>query len=324
MLEVVDLFSGAGGMSCGLEQSGLRLRLGVDYDTDSIKTYTRNFPKSNSINIDVADLKAKQILGHLKNPNCFVLAGCPPCQMFSQLHRTNRTVGDEFNQYLRLLWALKPTYLVFENVPRITLFTSAWGILLKRLKHRGYYVNYTVIDAADFGVPQRRKRLVLVASRSEFEFLPIKKVDHRTVRDAIAHLPDVDEAIPNHITMKLSAINLARIKSTPKNGGRSKPKEASFDDSYSRMRWDYPSPTITTRCISFSNGSFGHPRYNRAITVREASILQGFPDQFIFNGGVWSSARQVGNAVPPPVAKWLGKSIIRHFKDNRRVYRLSA
>jgi DNA (cytosine-5)-methyltransferase 1 len=324
MLEVVDLFCGAGGMSCGLQQSGLKLRLGIDYDSDSICTYSRNFPSSKAINADVADLSASQILTHLKNPECFVLAGCPPCQMFSQLHRSSRTVGDEFHQYLRLLWTLRPAYLVFENVPRIVSFKSAWDLLLDRLQRRGYHVNYVKIDAAEFGVPQKRKRLVLVASRSEFGFLPIEKARRRTVRDAIGHLPNVDETIPNHLTMKLSDTNLARLKATPKNGGRSKPKLSAFDDSYGRMRWDSPSPTITTRCISFSNGAFGHPSYNRAITVREAALLQGFPDDFEFTGGVWSSARQVGNAVPPPVATWLGNSIRHHYQNNKTKLRLTA
>lgn len=315
MLEVVDLFCGAGGMSCGLEKSGLKIRLGIDQDFDSISTYSRNFQRANVIHADVADLKANEILIHLRNPDCFVLAGCPPCQIFSQLHRSSRTVGDEFNQYLRLLWTLRPAYLVFENVPRIVVFKSAWDLLLDRLRRRGYCVNFLKIDAADFGVPQRRKRLVLVASRTEFDFLPIGKVRQRTVRDAIGHLPEVDERIPNHRTLKLSETNLKRLKSTPKNGGRSKPKLSAFDDSYGRMRWDSPSPTITTRCISFSNGAFGHPVYDRAITVREAAMLQGFPDHFEFTGGVWSSARQVGNAVPPPVASWLGRSICDHFKS---------
>ena len=151
-----------------------------------------------------------------------------------------------------------------------------------------------------------------MAARTPVELPPSPRVTPVTVRSSIGHLPEFDATVPNHVTMRLSASNLARLKRTPRDGGRSKGAGSPFDDSYACMRWDEPTPTITTRCVSFSNGRFGHPEYDRAITVREAAHLQGFPAEHKFVGGVWGTARQVGNAVPPHVAKWLGEAILRH------------
>jgi DNA (cytosine-5)-methyltransferase 1 len=221
-------------------------------------------------------------------------------------------VGEEFGHYLRLVWALRPDYIVFENVPRIVDYADAWSLLLDRLHRRGYHHDFRVVSADCLGVPQRRKRLVLVAAREPIVLEEPHRASPLSVRDAIGSFPESDTSIPNHDTLRLSPANLRRLKNVPKNGGQSKPRCSSFGDSYARMYWDAPAPTITTRCISFSNGRFGHPEYDRAITVREAATLQGFPDDFIFFGGVWETARQVGNAVPPPIAKWLGDQILRH------------
>jgi DNA (cytosine-5)-methyltransferase 1 len=314
MLEVIDVFCGAGGMSRGLQSAGLSIRAGIDFSEQCIATYRQNFPSAHALCENIADIRAAALKDLLTAGMPFVLAGCPPCQLFSQLHRKSRPVGDEFGHYLRLVWALCPDYLVFENVPRIVAYRQAWQLLLTRLRKRGYRATYKVVSADMFGVPQRRKRLVLVAARSVIDLADPRWLPTPTVRDTIGHLPDQDLTIPNHVTMKLSAANAARIRATPHNGGRSKVLRSAFDDSYGRMRWDAPAPTITTRCISFSNGRFGHPDYDRAMTVREAAALQGFGDDFRFIGGVWETARQVGNAVPPPVAKWLGENILRHYR----------
>lgn len=315
MLEVIDVFCGAGGMSAGLKAAGLRVRAGVDVRADCIETYRLNFPRSRAIQADVADLNAVDLRRLLSGRRPFVLAGCPPCQLFSQLHRSVRPVGGEFRHYLRLVWALRPDYLVFENVPRIVAYEDAWHLLLSRLRRRGYAVDFRVVTADTFGVPQRRKRLVLVAARSPISLGETPSRPAPSVRDAIGHLPAYSADIPNHVAMKLSPANQARIRETRPDGGRSKSARTAFDDSYGRMRWDAPAPTITTRCISFSNGRFGHPEYDRALTVHEAALLQGFEPDFRFTGGVWVAARQVGNSVPPPVAKWLGEVLLRHHQD---------
>lgn len=315
MLEVVDLFCGAGGLSWGLQQGGLKVRAGIDQSHSCISTYRRNLPGVSAIAADLYNLKRDDILRFVSSPDNLVLAGCPPCRLFSQLHRKRKPLGEEFGAYLRLLWSLKPRYVVFENVPRIIDRDDAWGALTSRLGQLGYSYSSRMVTADHFGVPQRRRRLVLVASKTPISLPEPPPVTLRTVRDSIADLPDSDPSIPNHITMTLSRTNMARIRGTSPNGGRSKAPRVPFDDSYGRMEWDRPAPTITTRCISFSNGRFGHPEYHRAITVREAARLQGFPDHYIFHGGIKETARQVGNAVPPPLAKWLAEIIVEHHLE---------
>lgn len=317
MPEVIDLFCGAGGMSAGLRAAGLTIRAGVDSNGLCAETYSRNVPGARAIHECVSATRVGNLRRLLKGEGPFVLAGCPPCQLFSQLHRSNRPVGVEFGHYLRLVWALRPEYLVFENIPRIVDYRKAWELLQERLRRQGYHVAHAVVSAEKLGVPQRRKRLVLVAARTPIRLSAPEPCAIRTVRDAIGDLPEADSRIPNHVTMKLSPTNLARIKAVRQDGGMSKRPRSPFDDSYGRMKWDAPAPTITTRCISFSNGRFGHPEFDRAITVREAALLQGFGRDFTFAGGVWETAKQVGNAVPPPIAKWLGENILRHFLEGR-------
>lgn len=318
MLEVVDLFCGAGGLSWGLQQGGLTIRAGIDQSRFCVSTYRRNLPGVAAVAADLCALKRADILQYVTVPDNLVLAGCPPCRLFSQLHRRQKPLGEEFGAYLRLLWSLRPRYVVFENVPRIVDRDDAWGALTARLDRLGYSFCSQVVAAERFGVPQRRKRLVLVASRTPIRFPELPSKPHRTVQDAISDLPEADPTIPNHVTMSLSRSNLARIQQVSPDGGRSKTLRVPFDDSYGRMEWGRPSPTITTRCISFSNGRFGHPEYHRAITVREAARLQGFPDHFVFEGGIKETARQVGNAVPPPLAKWLAEVILAHHRGEAK------
>jgi DNA (cytosine-5)-methyltransferase 1 len=312
MLEVVEIFCGAGGMSLGLQQAGLVLRAGIDINPHCIATYQKNFGSSIGIVSDIANIRANDVLSHVQSRDSLVLAGCPPCQPFSRLHRKECNEVPEFDQYLRLLWGIRPQWVVFENVPRIRAWTTLWERLNDRLARMGYKCQSTVVDARDFGVPQRRERLVLVASRNEFDIQWPEKGQGVTVRSTIGHLPYLNASIPNHMSMTLSKNNLIRIRKTTTNGGISKPSESPFHDSYARMHWDEPAPTITTKCISYSNGRFGHPQYDRAVTVREAAILQGFPMDFVFEGPLKETARQVGNAVPPPVAHWIGTQICDH------------
>jgi len=313
MLEFVDLFCGAGGMSYGLARAGLTQRLGVDADVASIATYSASVPRSTAVVADVATLSGSDILASVASRDNLVLAGCPPCQLFSRLQRSRVPVTSEIDAYLRLLWSTRPAYVVFENVPQLRTHKKIWGAIQNRLEKMGYWVWSDVVEAHHFGVPQHRRRLLLIASRYG-ELTPrIPRRAIRTVRDAIRDLPSQPGDVANHRTMRLSPANAARIRLTASNGGSSRPTNVSFADSYARMYWDRPAPTITTKCISFSNGRFGHPRFHRAITVREAARLQGFPDSFVFHGSLEQTATQVGNAVPPPIAKWVGETITANF-----------
>jgi DNA (cytosine-5)-methyltransferase 1 len=312
-MEFVDLFCGAGGLSLGLKKAGLRQRLAVDSDPQCVASYRANFPRSNVRLATIETLDAREITRELQDTSAYVLAGGPPCQLFSRLHQQQPGGDHVVFAYLKLVRALRPPYLVFENVPQIASYRDVWGAFLRTLKSSGYHIWSAVINAADLGVPQSRHRLVVVASRRSPVSIVLPQRVHRTVRQAIGDMPRADPAIPNHVTMQLSDANFARIRSIRTAGGNSRFSKG-FSDSYARMHWDKPAPTITTRCVSFSNGRFGHPKFDRALTVREAARLQGFPDTFLFEGGVWSTARQVGNAVPPPLAAFLGRQLVQHHK----------
>jgi DNA (cytosine-5)-methyltransferase 1 len=312
MFEVAEIFCGAGGLTLGLEQSGMVPRVGIDFNPHCVSTYQKNFPRATATVADIATVRAADILSRVESRERLVLAGCPPCTPFSRLHRSVTRDIPEFDHYLRLIWSVRPQWIVFENVPRMRTWTKLWESLLSRLDRMGYNCQISIVHAEDFGVPQRRERLIVVASPCDFEILwPSKKAEPVSVRRSIANLPFANPEIPNHVSMTLSKENLARIRRTAANGGISKAAESAFHDSYARMHWDEPAPTITTKCISYSNGRFGHPDFDRAVTVREAAILQGFPMNFIFNGPLKQTARQVGNAVPPPVAKWIGQEILK-------------
>lgn len=310
MFEVAEIFCGAGGMTLGLQNAGMIPRVGIDLNPHCISTYSRNFTESVGVVSDIAAVKPGEILSRVRSRKDLVLAGCPPCQPFSRLTRAEVREIPEFDHYLRLLWTIRPEWIVFENVPRMKSWVELWSKLQGRLSRMGYKSEVKIIDASDFGVPQRRQRLILVASQRDFCLKWPKPKVPKTVRQSIGHLPLASTKIANHVTMTLSKSNLRRIRSTSCDGGISKAADASFHDSYGRMHWDLPAPTITTKCISFSNGRFGHPHFDRAVTVREAAILQGFPMKFEFKGPLKETARQVGNAVPPPVAEWIGRQIM--------------
>lgn len=310
-MDFVDLFCGAGGLSLGLRQAGLRQRLAVDSDPYAIETYRLNFPKASVLQMPVEDLRAANIRAAVPDRSNYVLAGCPPCQLFSRLHQRRPKKNHVIFPYLELVEAVRAPYVVFENVPQITAYSEVWSVFIRTLEGCGYRLWSAVVNASDFGVPQHRRRMVVIGSRAGDVLPKLPRQSPRTVRDAFAGLPESSERVENHVAMRMSSANLERIRRIPSPGGTSR-NGGAFPDSYSRMHWDRPAPTITTRCISFSNGRFGHPEFDRAITVREAARLQGFPDTFVFSGGVWNAAKQVGNAVPPPLARWLGRTVMQH------------
>jgi DNA (cytosine-5)-methyltransferase 1 len=229
---------------------------------------------------------------------------------------------------------LKPAGIIVENVPQIGNGKkgSVLQVFCRALQSAGYSFAYRTVDAKDFGVPQRRRRLVLLGIKGIDEDIELPSPNggtRRTVRDAIGGLPPVraGEAAPRrpmHRAARLSTKNLKRLEVTPHNGGDSRtwPKSLKlpchvrsqgFYDVYGRMRWDGPAPTLTTRCNSLSNGRFGHPVQNRAMTLLEAAILQTFPRSYHFAGNQNDVARQIGNAVPPKLAEALARSLLKHL-----------
>jgi DNA (cytosine-5)-methyltransferase 1 len=348
-MDFYDFFSGCGGTSQGMWEAGLRVRLGIDFDPDAARTYRTNFPKADFIRRDIRRLKVKDIAPHVEGragPKLF--GACAPCQPFSKQGRAReRQDGrkDLLREFHRFVRAYKPEYVFIENVPGLQSIDDVHGPFarfLRLLTKLGYWHCHNVIYACHYGVPQRRRRLVLIASRlGPISFPKPTHGPHGrnkqlpTVWEAIGHLPPIKAGqthprVPNHRAMQLSALNLKRIKATKSGGTRVRwPSNlvlachkdyVGHTDVYGRMAKNLPSAALTTRCISLSNGRFGHPTQHRAISVREAACLQTFPMEFEFLGNLGSMSRQVGNAVPAAMARVFGTAIRRHY----RRYRMKA
>ena len=344
MVKVFDFFSGCGGTSCGFAQAGLDIVLGLDIDKDAALTYKSNFPSASFIEADICTLETSALQPWMVDRTEPILfSGCAPCQPFSKQNRQKgevdirRNLLSEFGRFVRD-WL--PEYVFIENVPGMQKIKGqkgplpAFEALLKKL---GYTYDIKVLPALWFGVPQTRERLVLLASRDHAIALPAAthgpgKLPFTTVKDWIGNLAPlaaggVDPVDPRHRAAELSEVNLARIAATNEGGGReSWPDHLLLDchrnhkghtDVYGRLSWDKPAAGLTTRCISYSNGRFGHPEQNRAISVREAACLQTFPTDFVFQGNLNSKARQIGNAVPPSMARSIGLTIQSHFAANQ-------
>lgn len=341
MINVVDFFCGCGGTSAGLRQVGMNIVAGIDNDTDAGKTYTANFPGSTFLLKDIRDLKPSELDEFLVGlPGKLLFAACAPCQPFTKQHTqkkegdTRRELLDHFHKFVD---ELNPDYVLLENVPglqRIAHNEGPLGRFLSLLQAREYSFDVKVISSQDYGVPQIRKRLVLIASRLGEITVPSPTHGvspdrpHSTVWEWIGDLPAIqagesDDTVPNHRAANLSELNKTRIRSTPVNGGRKNwPTDLTLrcheghsghSDVYGRMAKDRPASALSTRCISLSNGRYGHPTQDRAISVREAARLQTFPDDFQFFGSMNSMARQIGNAVPVKLAEAMGRAVHDHL-----------
>lgn len=334
-MEAIDFFCGAGGLTKGLSLSGINVIAGIDIDESFKKTFEYNNKKSKFYTYNIKELgpeKLKSLFPNLKenDPN-MLFAGCAPCQAFSQQRRssTKRTDEDALAYFGSLVAAFLPGQVFVENVKGLRN-TKVFSEFVRLLLDNNYDVWHSILNAEDFGVPQHRKRLVLLATRGIKVQAPL--ATHgifgkplKTVEDAIGHFSNIsigqeDKNIPNHKAALLSDINLKRIKLTPKNGGgwASWPEElklechkntTGYTDIYGRMSWKSQAPTITCKCISLSNGRYGHPEQDRAISLREAAALQSFPDDYIFFGNQGNIAKQIGNAVPVEMARAIGNHL---------------
>jgi len=322
VLHAVDLFSGCGGLSLGLKQAGFSVVAAVEIDRKAQETYRLNHPAVRLYGQDIREIDPAAVLREagLEPGEIDLLAGCPPCQGFSRLRTRNKrtSVRDDRNSlvgdFLRFVIAMKPKTVMLENVPALAKH-SRFLSMRRDLHKLGYKTIVQVLDAADYSVPQRRKRLILLASNMHTP-APAEKARRRvTVRDAIANL-----GVPLGTRDKLHGIGENRSKEVreliamiPKDGGSRSDldrkyqlechkRSDGFSDVYGRMAWDDVAPTITSGCHNPSKGRFLHPSYNRTITLREAAILQGFPRSYRFDveHGKESIALMIGNALPPP------------------------
>ena len=340
----IDSFCGAGGLGLGLERAGFEILLSFDIDQTCIDTINAN-PKYFNHPVEAADI-ANMLNGELlkkcqlKRGELFLLAGGPPCQGFSIQRRGEDTdVRNELVlKYGKLIDELYPMYFVMENVTGIAGKRGKTILqqLIESVEAVGYTVHVNCLDAQEFGVPQRRRRYIIVGERKDlgihYEY-PKPSDVRRTVRDAIGDLPEPPSDgtdhpdIPLHRRDRLSPLNLRRIQAIKEGQGRDDlPDELladchkigssviGFRSVYGRMAWDDVAPTITARFDSFTRGKFGHPVQDRSISLQEGALLQTFPRDFVFTGNKVDVARQIGNAVPPLLGQQIGKSILECYK----------
>ena len=333
----VDLFCGAGGLTRGLIDAGIRVVAGVDLDGACKHPYESN-NDSTFHGLDVSSLKAADLNSWFGDARVRVLAGCAPCQPFSSYSQRYETIGTErwalLHQFARLVREVQPDIVTMENVPTVTKH-SVFHDFVATLEQEGYTVKFDVIDCAEYGLPQRRRRAVLVASRfGKIELSKPTGSETRTVADALKRLPVLrhgsrSEVDPLHVASRLSDINYERIKvSKPGGTWRDWPKHLvakchakksgkTYPGVYGRMRWDEPAPTLTTQFFGFGNGRFGHPSQARGLSLREGAILQGFPEDYSFvpEGSPIHFkvlGRLIGNAVPVDLGRVIGQSIVEH------------
>ena len=344
-VKVFDFFSGCGGSSAGLRAAGLEIVFGLDNDLDAGRAFRANFAEAKFVCAGIEDISEESLDGIVgrwaDHPLLFNV--CAPCQLFSRQRRGEAAPDDSrlalLNHVLRFVGRHRPELIFAENVPGLrdgSVGREIFFRFTRILQELGYKTSHGVVRSQDYGVPQRRARLVLLASLLGPVGFPAKshgpgtlRPRYATVADWIGELPEISAGethpfVPNHRAAGLSSLNLERIRATPPGGGwqdlpprllpdSRKSGFAGFTDVYGRLRWDSPAPALTTRCISYSNGRFGHPRQDRAISVREAACLQTFPLDFVFAGSLDSQARQVGNAVPALLAQQFGECILSHL-----------
>ena len=337
MVKAIDFFCGAGGLTHGLIQAGIDVRAGVDIDHRLQTTYEANNQPSRFVHHDIADVNISRLRDELDiKPNDLVLyAACTPCQPFSTL---NRAKHDDIRKYLLLNFAdiiedSPPDYIIVENVPGFrnrTGKTIAEQFETTLLKH-GFKTASGCLDAKDYGIPQTRKRYILVASRhGEPEIpQPTHQAHYATVRDAIGNYPVIADGeshsnYHNHQARKLAPHHRKIVAAVPKNGGNRKDitdtsillpchqgKPNVHREVFGRMTWHKPAPTMTGRCTDVYCGRFVHPEQDRGISLREAAAIQTFPDTYRFYGtSIAENSRQIGNAVPVKLALLLGETIV--------------
>lgn len=343
-INAVDLFCGVGGLTHGIQRAGINVVAGYDIEKECQYSYEHN-NNAKFIYKDVKEIGSNEIEKlYPRDTEVKVLMGCAPCQPFSAYsHRYKESENrkqkmDLLDYFGKQVENVKPDIVSMENVPQMQQ-DPVFNTFLKLLKANGYSVDWRVIYAPDYGVPQNRKRLLLLASKlGEISLIePTRNKDsYPTVRSAISHLKplkagEVDESDFLHRSRQLSDLNLSRIKNSRPGGTwedwdetllpecYKKVSGKSYKSVYGRIEWDKPAPTITTQFVGYGNGRFGHPEQDRALSLREGAILQTFPDDYQFaEHGKYTSlgklAVQIGNAVPVKLGEVIGQSINQHLK----------
>ena len=343
---VADLFAGAGGLTEGFRQAGFEPVAAVEYDKWAARTYAANFGDhvlacpieevavervGRRLRWSGFDLHGKRLV--FETPNVDVLVGGPPCQGFSPLGRMNDwDFTDPRNKlwkhYVRILDVLNPKAFVLENVPE--LLKSPEFERLRRHVQKTYNLEYGVLNASHYGVPQARKRAIVIGTRIGKATLPVATTIRTTVRDAIGNLPLTPDGVNWHVARNPKAMSIERYKAVPPGGNRFDliknrrdlaptcwlKKKTGSTDVFGRMWWDQPAPTIRTEFFKPEKGRYLHPEAHRPITIREAARLQTFPDEFIFIGSNVQVAKQIGNAVPVDLAERIATQVRSTLSGN--------
>lgn len=345
----IDLFAGVGGLSLGLQRAGFRVRVAVEIDEDAVRTYRANHPGTKLIADDIQTVTGPDILSKARTKKVDLLVGCAPCQGFCSLtrkfHRRDPR-NDLLLEMARLIRSIRPRAVFMENVPGLaTVGKGVYRNFLRALRSAGYKYEWRMIQMADYGLPQFRRRLVLLAGRG-FP-IPFPSPTHARVprkgtkvkkwvsvkvaiggRRAPTRLGDLAEGGPQtmnwHVVRSLKSQTLARLRAARPGQARFELDEAllpechqdgyeGFRNVYGRMSWDKPSPTITGGCTTPAKGRFGHPdRRRTTISVREAALLQSFPASYKFSTDrIDAACEMIGNAVPPAFAEVLGVQLKR-------------
>ncbi len=341
-LKAVDFFCGGGGMSCGMKEAGIEVLAGIDYDIKCKDTYEFNVKKGGFIHANVFELKTEELQKQLDlklDDDNLILIGCSPCQFWSIINTDKAKSKESKNllvEFQRFVEHFNPGYVVVENVPGVLRKKEESGLegFIKWFEAHSYKVHFDVHDISEYGVPQKRKRFTLIANRvTKKAIAPLKNEGKKiTVRDIIGEhngfakieAGNRDETQFNHSVAGLNELNKRRLDKVEKDGGNrfgfaNDPelqldcfvgREDSFRDTFGRLWWDRPAPTITTKFFSISNGRFVHPEENRALSIREGAALQSFPKSYVFKTtSLADTARIIGNAVPPEYARRIGLAL---------------
>ena len=338
--QVFDLFCSIGGLTYGLKRAGMAVNAGLDIDGSCHYAYENNC-KATFIEADIREISFLDISKYFNDAEYRVLVGCAPCQPFSSHTAKMKSYESDsrwnlIDEFLRIILEGRPEIISMENVPQL-MGKPIYNNFKRELADAGYRVSDGVISCADFGVPQSRSRLVMLASLLGRIDMPKPAPQKpKTVRQAIGHLAPLDQGQSNeddslHVCSRLEPINLKRIRcSKPGGSWRDWPTELlpdcykkdsglSYGSVYGRMQWDKPAPTLTTQFYRYGTGRYGHPEQDRALSLREGAILQTFPEEYQFvapgeKASFLRIGRQIGNAVPPSLAYAIGKAITGHLK----------
>jgi len=338
-IKAVDVFCGAGGLTHGLIKAGIDVRLGIDIDPACEYPYSAN-NNTDFLLKSVEGIGATDLLSAFGDNGLRLLAGCAPCQTFSTYYQKASSEDIRWHlllEFSRLVKEISPDFVTMENVPGL-LRHSVFNKFIDDLESANYKVFRHIVDCSEYGIPQVRSRLVLIASKwGELKLLTPSEFGQtrKTVREAIGALPPINagqthDHDPLHRSSELSNLNMRRMKASKPGGTwrdwdeslittcHKKKSGKTYSSIYGRMKWDDPAPTITTQFYGFGNGRFGHPEQNRAISLREGAILQSFPECYEFSAPgepihIKTIGRLIGNAVPVVLGEVIGKSLIAHL-----------